>query len=305
MGGKRAADRIISALAERQGGVVARRQLLARGVTSRQIERRLASGRLFRLHTGVYAVGHRVVGALGRRWAAVLACGDGAVLSDRSAGEAWEMRSTSAIVVDVTVRVNGARSRPGIRTHRRALAPDEVTELDGLPITTPERTLLDLAAGGLRGRALERVVDQAERMRLVDFGKVGRLVERHRGAPGIPSLKAVLTRYANASVETRSTLEDLLVELCDQHGIPRPAGNVVVEGWVRDFHWPHAGLVVEADSYAYHRSPSAMADDRARDVSLTLAGIRTLRFTGEQLRRRRAWVARSLLTALRGADSTA
>ena len=180
-----------------------------------------------------------------------------------------------------------------------------MTDLDGLPITTPERTLLDLAASGMNDRALERVVDQAERMRLVNFGKVGRLVERRRGAPGTRSLKAVLARYASAAVETRSVLEDLVIELCDEHRISRPAGNVVVEGWVRDFYWPHAGLVVEVDSYAYHRSPSAMADDRERDVSLTLAGIRSLRFTGEQLQRRRTWVVSAILTALRGVDSTA
>jgi hypothetical protein len=305
MGGNGAPDRIIAALAERQGGVVARRQLLARGVTSREIDRRLAAGRLFRLHTGVYAVGHRVVGATGRRWAAVLACGPGSVLSDDSAGDAWEMRRSERSRIDVTVGRHGARTRPGLRTHRRSLASDEVTELDGLPITTPERTLLDLAASGLKLRQLERALDQAERMRLVDFDRLGDLLERHRGAPGTPGLRTVAARYAGAPVDTCSVLEDLAVELCDAHGIPRPAGNVVVAGWVRDLYWPHARLVVEVDSYAYHRSPSAMSDDRERDVSLTLAGIRPLRFTHPQLTNRRAWVAQSILAMLRGADSTA
>jgi hypothetical protein len=142
-------------------------------------------------------------------------------------------------------------------------------------------------------------------MRLVDFGKVGDLVERHRGAPGTAALGAVLARYAGAAVDTRSVLEDLIVQICDDDGIPRPAGNVVVEGWVRDFFWPHAALVVEVDSFTHHRSPGALADDRERDVSLTLAGIRSLRFTGEQLRSRRAYVVRSLVTALRGVNPTA
>ena len=141
-------------------------------------------------------------------------------------------------------------------------------------------------------------------MGLVDFGKVGRLLAGHRGAVGTSALREVVAKYADAAVETWSELEDLLVGICDAHGIPRPAGNVVVAGWVRDFHWPHAGLVVEVDSFAYHRSPAALADDRERDVSLTLAGIRSLRFTGEQLKNRRRYVARSVLAALRGADST-
>ena len=118
-------------------------------------------------------------------------------------------------------------------------------------------------------------------------------------------MREVVAKYAPSAVDTRSDLEDLLLEICDAHGILRPSANVVVEGWVRDFHWPHARLVVEVDSYTYHRSPAALADDRERDVSLTLAGIRSLRFTGEQLRHRRRYVAGAVLAALRGADSTA
>jgi hypothetical protein len=292
-----APDVEIAALAGRQQGMVSRPQLLAIGLSSAAIGRRVDGGRLHQRHRGVYAVGHEVVTAAGVRWAAVLACGPGTVVSDASGAAGWGLRPEPR-VVHVTVGRGGRKRRDGIVVHRRSLAADEVTELDGLPITTPERTLLDLAAGGLRGRALERVVDQAERMRLVDFGQVGKLAERHRGAPGIPSLEAVLARYADAHVDTRSVLEDLVVELCDEHGIPRPAGNVVVAGWVRDFSWPHARLVVEVDSYSYHRSPSALADDRERDVSLTLAGFRSLRFTGEQVRGRRKWVARSILGAL-------
>ena len=119
---------------------------------------------------------------------------------------------------------------------------------------------------------------------------MGRLLAGHRGAVGAAALRKVVAKYDPAAVDTRSELEDLLVELCDVHGILRPSCNVVVEGWVRDFYWPHARLVVEADSYTYHRSPAALADDRERDVSLTLAGIRSLRFTGEQLRNRARYV---------------
>jgi len=106
----------------------------------------------------------------------------------------------------------------------------------------------------------------------------------------------VLARYRAG--DTRSVLEALVAELCDAHGLPRPQENCVIEGKVRDFYWPHARLVVEADSYAWHRSPSALNDDRERDVELTLAGYRTLRFTWEQVTRRRAYVVGALYRAL-------
>jgi very-short-patch-repair endonuclease len=105
----------------------------------------------------------------------------------------------------------------------------------------------------------------------------------------------VLARYRPG--DTRSELEELVVELCDAHDLPRPLENCVIEGKVRDFYWPHARLVVEADSYSWHRSPSALNDDRERDVALTLAGYRTLRFTWEQVTRRRRYVAAAILRA--------
>ena len=124
-----------------------------------------------------------------------------------------------------------------------------------------------------------------------------RLLERHAGRPGAPLLEATLARYQPA--DTRSELEDIVIELCDHHGIPRPLVNVVVEGKERDFHWPHANLVVEADSFKWHHSPTALNDDRERDAQLTLAGVRFLRFTYEQCTQRRDYVVRTILAALR------
>ena len=250
------------------------------------------------MHRGVYSVGHHVLGAEGRYWAAVLACGDGAVHADVSAGAAWAIRPSASRTIHVLlVGLGGRERRDGIRLHRcRSLPADEVTTLDGLPITTPARTLLDLAAGGLRGRRLEAAVDRAERRRLLDFADLWKLLERYPGRPGTPSLKAVLDRYRGG--DTRSELEELLAELCDAHGLPRPLENCVIEGKVRDFYWPHARLIVEADSYAWHRSPSALDDDRERDVELTLAGYRTLRFTWEQVTRQRRYVVNAIVRAL-------
>jgi Transcriptional regulator, AbiEi antitoxin len=290
-------DHDIAAIAKHQGGVVARQQLVTLGLSRSAIDRRIRAGRLHPLHRGVYAVGHRAVVALGRRWAAVLGCGPGAVLSHRHAGAAWALRRSSAVLIDVTVPATGLASRPGIRLHWRPSMPaDEVTTLDGLPITTPARTLLDLAAGGLRGRHLEAAVDAAERMRLLDFADLHELLARYPGRPGTPSLKAVLARYRGG--DTRSVLGEIVAELCDRCDLPRPLENCVVEGKVRAFYWPHARLVVEADSFAFHRSPSALDDDRERDVTLTLAGHRSLRFTWEQATRRRSYVEAALLRSI-------
>jgi len=292
-------DQEIAALAGRQGGVTARRQLVALGLSASAIDRRVRAGRLHVLHRGVYSVGHRVVGVVGRRWAAVLACGDGAVLSHFSAAAAWDLRASASAAIHVTVGPGGRGRRPGVRLHWRvAQAPDEITELDGLPITTPARTLLDLAANRVRGRPLEAALDRAELLRILDFTELRGLLARHAGRPGTSSLDAMLSRYRAGTVNTRSRLEELIFELCDAHRLPRPNVNTVIEGKERDFCWVDAGLVVEADSYAWHRSPRALNDDRERDVKLTLAGYRMLRFTWEQVTRRPRYVTEALLSAL-------
>ena len=294
-----APDRAVARVAARQGGVVSHDQLLARGFSPEAIQRRVRAGRLFSLHRGVYAVGHVAIGVVGRRWAAVLALGDDAFLSHASAADAHGLRANDSRLVHVTVRGRVGRKRhAGIRVHRpRALPDDEVTTLRRLPITTPARTLLDLASSGLRPRQLEAALNQAELDKLLDFAELHMLLARYPRRPGTRSLKAQLAAY-RGPVDTRSRLERLVNELCDRHGLPKPLVNTVIEGRVRDFHWPHRRLVVEADSYRWHRTPSALNDDRERDVELTLAGYTVLRFTWEQVTRRRRYVIRALRLAL-------
>jgi hypothetical protein len=287
-------DAQIAALAGRQGGVIAHRQLRALGMSRDAIHRRVRASRLHVIYHGVYAVGHRVLGVVGRRWAAVLACGDGAVLSHSSAGAAWGLVMYNGRM-QVTVR-SGRTGPAGVRVHRRRLAADEHTTLDGLPITTPQRTLLDLAAAGIDRRRLEAALNHAENGLRIDWGEFSRLLERHAGRAGVPFLNATLARYQPA--DTRSLLEDIVLGLCDDNELPRPQVNVVVEGKVRDFYWPHANLVVEADSYTWHHSPAALNDDRERDVRLTLAGVRFLRFTYEQCTKRAGYVRGAILGGL-------
>ena len=132
------------------------RQLAALGMSRNAVSARSQAGRLHRIHRGVYAVGHPVLAVNGRRMAAVLAAGPGAVLSHASAAALWDIRRTSGTRVDVTVRSGAGRAkRPGLRIHRTpTLRAGEITEHEGIPVTTPSRTMLDLAAT-LPHRALE------------------------------------------------------------------------------------------------------------------------------------------------------
>ncbi len=289
-------DIAIAAVAGRQGGMIARQQLLAIGLSPAGIHRRVRSGRLHPVYAGVYAVGHRVIGLLGRQWAAVLACGEGAALSHWSAGAAWRMIATTLAAMHVSAARAG-RGRAGLKVHRRTLEPDEITTLDGLPITTPARTTIDLAAAGLRGRKLEAALDAAVEHEL-DFSDLHRLLDRHRGragrAGGQRAARALHARHDRHPQRPRG----LVLDLCDAHGIPRPLVNAIVAGRRRDFFWSDVPLVVEADSYRWHRSPAALTADRRRDVELTLAGLPFLRFSYTQITEEPEYVAAATLAAL-------
>jgi very-short-patch-repair endonuclease len=289
MGGQLAKDPTIAAIASAQHGVVSRSQLSALGLTGREIDRRVASARLHVLHRGVYAAGHRVLTREGRWLAAVLAFGDAAVLSHATAAIAWEMLAADGAIHVTIAGVAGRARRPGIRVHRSTtLTAADTTMRNGIPITTPIRTVLDVAAT-LDGRRLEQVLDRAERH--IDFAELQRTLTAHPTRPGSPSLQAVLSRYTVGSMLTRSELEERLLRLCDDHGLPRPETNTRIEGVEVDFVWRDARLIVEVDGYSFHRSPAAFEADRERDVRLGLAGWRVLRFTYAAIMGRAGWVA--------------
>ena len=295
-------DRAIAALAERQHGVVARRQLLAAGIGRRPIDIRLAAGRLHLLHRGVYAVGHRVLSLRGRWMAAVLAHGEGAALSHRSAGALWSVLRTREGTIEVTVPVRHRR-RPGLRIHESPLPPDEITIRDEIPVTTISRTLLDLA-GCLDRQALARAVERAEASRITDSLSIDDLLERYPRRPGTPALRAILASGRLGAGVTRSDLEDRFLAFLDANGLPRPAVNAGVWAGGRWFEcdcvWHAARLIVELDGRETHATTAAFERDRARDRALTAAGWRVIRVTWRQLEREAHVLAselRSLLAA--------
>lgn len=274
-------DRVVS-LATSQHGVVARRQLSRAGLSDSAIALAVRRGRLLRLHQGVYAVGHRALTAQGWWMAAVLACGDGAVLSHATAGAAWDLRSSNTALIHVIVPTAGGRARHrGLRIHRRPdLRSDETTHLGAIPITTPARTLLDLAAR-LPRPALERALERAEAQRIVDHADLTTLLLRRRSQPGARKLASL--EITDEPALTRSELEDRFLELLPRHDLPRPLTNHRVLDYEVDFVWPERRLIVETDGHRHHGTRQAFERDRRRDARLQRAGYAVLRFTYRQV----------------------
>lgn len=271
-------DHRAAALAVRQHGVVSRAQLIALGLSDDAIRRRVRAGRLHRIHRGVYAVGHPRLTMQGRLLAAVVSYGDRAVASHRSAAVLWGLLPERGPRVDVTVPGGGGRSRRGaIIVHRSALPAEDVTVRHGIPVTTPVRTLVDLA-DVLPKRALERALDEAAYLRL-DLGTL-RPVPGRRGAG---QLRRVLARHKAGSTRTRSDLEELMLALCRRAGLPEPEVNQTIEGHLADFVWREARLIVETDGWAAHGTRAAFEWDRRRDAEHTAAGWRVVRITTRRL----------------------
>ena len=235
----RSVDALIAQLAGAQHGVVARRQLGALGVGRGAIDRRVQRGRLHVVHRGVYAVGHRALTRHGRWMAAVLAAGPGAVLSHHSAAALWGIRPTSRIRIDVTVPRTLHATRT-LHPHCAVLTSDETTTHDGIPTTTPARTLVDLA-GALTLRQLERAINETDRLRLVSATSIEHLINGHRGTTNLRTL------LLNARSSTRSELEAEFLAFLDRHRLPRPETNTIIEGMEADAAWREHHLIVELD----------------------------------------------------------
>ena len=276
------AETSIWALVRKQHGVVARWQLLALNYTAEAIQHRIEAGRLYCLYPGVYAVGRREVTVHGRWTAAVLACGDGAALSHETAAALWQMRRRGPREIHVSVPFPRNPSHPGIHPHRRkALAPSDLTERHGIPVTTPACTLIDLATSLPRDE-LEAAINKADKLDLIDPDELRDALDATPPRPGVRTLRTILDRHTFTL--TDSWLERRFLPIARAAGLPRPQTQVYVNGFKVDFYWPGLGLVVETDGLRYHRTPAEQARDRLRDQAHSAAGLTPLRFTRAQVK---------------------
>lgn len=276
-------DRAVAEVAAAQDGVIARRQLAAMGLGLGAIDHRLRTGRLHRLHRGVYAVGHTALVPRARELAAVLACGPDAVLSHHSAAALWGLRPHHAGDVHVTVGRSGSRPRPGLQVHRtRFLDARDIRVRRGIPTTSPGRTIIDLA-DTFTDRELTRAIDEATTRGLAHRHEILATLERlGPGRRGSAQLAKILGRNDRPAL-TRSEAEERLLGLVAMAGLPRPEVNVRIHGHEVDALWRANRLVVEVDGYAFHSTRAAFERDRARDADLDAAGLRVLRVTWRQI----------------------
>lgn len=277
----------IARVARAQHGIVTTRQLVAAGLSRAAISKRVKACRLFRVHQGVYSVGHDGSNEKARWMAAVLACGPGAVLSHGAAAVHWELLKPVDGPIDISIPSRSGRNRRrGIRIHHhpalaggaalstnglQSRAPRLVTERDRIPVTSVPRTLADIPST-LAPYLVRRAIRQAEFLRL---------------PTGIETDR------------TRSDLERRFLRLCRRYGLPCPEVNVLIDGMTVDFLWRDARLIVETDSYATHGGTIAFEDDRERDLRLRRLGYDVHRFSEQQLQLDPAAVARDVADGLR------
>ncbi len=273
---------VIGERADHQHGVVARRQLLAAGLTRETIQVALEAGRLRRLVRGVYAVGHAVVSPDGWRQAALLACGDDAVLSHRTACAKWDLRRADLFPISVTVPGDHGRRHDNIDTRRGKLDRRDWVIFDGLRVTTPARTIVDVA-GELRGTEMRRLVERAQDLHRFDPNRIQDVLERNPRRPGTKPLLTLIALLQRDRDGARSHLERLFLQLVRKARLPLPEVNATIEGRQRDFVWRDQRLVIEVDGYAWHSSRAAIRRDKARDRELTAALWRPARFTYEDV----------------------
>jgi hypothetical protein len=269
-------------LAREQHGVVTRRQLLDLGLTAQAIQHRITRGRLHRIDYGIYAVGRPQLTSHGRWMAAVLSCGSRAILSHRSAAALWGIGREGQDGIEVSVPFASPRERRRIVVYRRPkLRSTDVTTHKGIPVATPVLTLIGFASRV--GRAeLERAVNEADRLGLIDPESLYAALTVYPGYQGVGPLRAMLGDWKFRL--TDSELERRFLPLAASAGLPPPLTQQKLNGFKVDFYWPNLRLVVETDGLRYHRTPAQQNRDRLRDQTHTAAGLTPLRFTHSQIR---------------------
>jgi hypothetical protein len=268
--------------------------MLAAGLTGAEVRVRVERKQLLAVHAGVYAVGHRRLDREGRWLAAVLACGKGAALSYRSAGRHWGLLPAGDELPEVTRPTHCTRQ--GIVVHRGRLRADEVRILDGIPVTSVPRTIVDLAAV-LGPRQLERAWNEIEVREIRDPLSVPAMLARHPGKRGAATLRRLIASKRPADI-TRNDFEEGFLALIDRFGLPRPRMNapVALRGkfYEVDCLWGRQRVAVELDGAVAHATWASMEADRERDRILIAEGFRTPRVTWRQMRDSPAEVAADL-----------
>jgi hypothetical protein len=283
--------RRVAEIAEEQHGVVSAGQMIGLGLSKDQIFREASIGRLHPVHHGVYAVGHGALSRHGQCHAAVLGCGEGSLLSHRSAAWLWGLTARWQPVVEVTA-AGPKETRPSIRVHSaQALKDEDRDACEGVPVTAVPRTLLDFAA--VDPFFLGSAIDRAQRRGLLDLIAVDTLLRRSRGFRGVARLRNALEIY-RLPVFTRSRLERRFLALVRSADLPLPSMNFFVAGCELDAYWPAERFAVELDTYDYHGDPVAFEADRLRQEDLKLAGIEMTRITGARMDREPGVIAARL-----------
>ena len=242
-------------------------------------------------------MGHKATVELGDETAALLAVREAAALSHYSAALLWDLVTKPGGLIHLSVREsNGARVN-GVRVHRtRILAARDVVIHKRLPVTSPARTLLDVAHE-LAPRPLELAFDRALTARIMYRSHVLELLTRSRGHPGYGMLRALVDRESGSTI-TRSEAEELFLALIRAAKLPAPRVNTRLHGFEVDFHWPEQQLVVEIDGFRFHSTRRAFEHDHRKDVVLNAAGIAVVRFTREQVKSEPYVVLASVVRAL-------
>jgi hypothetical protein len=284
-------DGPLAGKATEQGGLVSLDQLRDIGVSGRAAAYRGEEGRLHRIHRGVYAVGHSSIGRVGLLRAAVLACGEGAVVSHGTAAALWGLWDRWPVLIDVIVPCQTGRKIDGIRAHRcRYPSAEEITIRGGVPCTTPARTLVDNA--GTYGRPrLQRFIEEAMVRKLLDFRALDLAMYRAKGRRGIRALGAIADQWRTPSGEApdvRSIFEVRMLPPLMAVGFDWPECNKTLliggEKFIADFYWPKQRLLIETDGEATHGTPVAFRSDRRRDQALMAEGYRATRVTWAHMR---------------------
>jgi len=301
----RGVDEAIGAIARRQFGVFSRRQALECGATRSLIQRRLAAGLWMPVADGVYRLRDLPSSWHASLFTAVLATTGPAVVSHEAAAALHELATFRPGRVVVTIRHGAGRKRSGVTVHQLDdVAPEHLTTLDALPVTTGARTILDIAAVCRRGR-VAHVVEEALADGQVTIEQLCACFDAvaRPGKPGVKTLRPLLAAHSPGYMPPGTKLERLLLRVLRSGGLPRPVlqypfpGRLPGEGRV-DAAYPEAKLIIEADSRRWHTRRKDFAVDRHRDNEATLAGWRTLRFTWTDLIRDPASVTAAVRAAL-------